>query len=561
LTVAVHSEVRAGGRVRWETVGLAISLALAFAVRVHVAGIPRIVWGDEPFYLWLGQSLWAGQGYQLFGFSGAHFPPLFPAITGGLAYVAGGLQAASEWVYVLTGVLLVLPLWAIATRLRGALAGWATAMATAAYPALTWGIPYWGTMTEPLYLLVVALALHLLIQRLTDAAAGVRLRDYLLLGGLLGLAYLARTEALVLVPVMFGLLAAAQVWRMQGRRVARWPAALAGVAVGMAVFLVVALPFIIYLHDRTGEWRLTGAAGMAYVSMEGLASGNVGSFDASTWGLDPASREVYLFAPASEEEGLLSAVIANPRAFLRRLYGNLYDLAQLLTGIRLTPVLVTMLAVLGLFAKPWSTDRLWGELALFGSLLAPLSYVPFFVQDRYMAGILLPVLVWCGLGAAHLSGWLHESWQNFRPDRAPNAGVRGLLLAAPVAAMTLFLLWRGPALQETLNVTGAYQPAHLDAAAALRDAGAVETDVVLTRYPAIAFHAGTRWAPTPAAPWDDVLAYARTKGATYLVMDEREGRLRPQLAFLLDPAQAPAVLEHLRTFEDEPRKTLIYRFR
>jgi len=561
LTVAARSQVRAGDRVRWETIGLAVSLALAFAVRVHVAGIPRIVWGDEPFYLWLGQSLWAGQGYQLFGFSGAHFPPLFPAIAGGLAYVAGGLQEASEWVYVLTGVLLVLPLWAIARRLGGTLAGWATALATAAYPALTWGIPYWGTMTEPLYLLIVAAALHLLVRRVTDTATGVRLRDYLLLGGLLGLAYLVRTEALVLVPVMFGLLAAVQVWRTRRDRTARWPAALAGVAAGMVAFLVVALPFIVYLHDRTGEWRLTGAAGMAYVSMEGLSSGNVGSFDASTWGLDPASGEVYLFAPASEAEGLLSAVIANPVAFLRRLYGNLYDLLELLTGIRLVPVLVVVLAALGLFARPWSADRLWGELALFGSLLAPLSYVPFFVQDRYMAGILLPVLAWCGLGAAHLGGWLHESWQNLRPGRAVSAVGRGLLLAAPVVALTLFLLWRGPALRETLNVTGAYQPAHLDAAAALHAAGASAADVVLTRYPAIAFHAGTRWAPTPAAPWDDVLAYARSKGATYLVMDEREGRLRPQLAFLLDPAQAPRELEHLRTFEDGQRKTLVYRFR
>ena len=80
MTVAVRSQVLAGDRVRWETIGLAVSLALAFAVRVHVAGIPRIVWGDEPFYLWLGQSLWAGQGYHFFGFSGAHMPPLFPAI-------------------------------------------------------------------------------------------------------------------------------------------------------------------------------------------------------------------------------------------------------------------------------------------------------------------------------------------------------------------------------------------------------------------------------------------------------------------------------------------------
>ncbi len=251
----------------------------------------------------------------------------------------------------------------------------------------------------------------------------------------------------------------------------------------MVVFFLVALPFIIYLHDQTRQMATDRAAGMAYVSMEGLSSGNVGSFDASTWGLDPASSEVYLFAPASEEEGLLSAVSAHPVAFLRRLYGNLYDLAELLTGLRLVPVLVVVLAVLGLFARPWSADRLWGELTLFGSLLAPLSYVPFFVQDRYMAGILLPVLVWCGLGTAHLGGWLHESWRNLRSgQRAVSAVGRGVLLAAPVVALTLFLLWRGPRCGDPER-DGCIPAAHLGAAAALRDAGAVETDVVLSALP------------------------------------------------------------------------------
>ncbi|MEZ4766915.1 MAG: hypothetical protein R2844_00610 [Caldilineales bacterium] len=45
---------------------------------VYYATYDRVVWGDEPFYLWIGRSLWAGDGYNFFGYPGAHFPPLFP---------------------------------------------------------------------------------------------------------------------------------------------------------------------------------------------------------------------------------------------------------------------------------------------------------------------------------------------------------------------------------------------------------------------------------------------------------------------------------------------------
>jgi hypothetical protein len=84
---------------------------------------------------------------------------------------------------------------------------------------------------------------------------------------------------------------------------------------------------------------------------------------------------------------------------------------------------------------------------------------------------------------------------------------------------------------------------------------------VLSRFPAIAFHAGIGWAPTPAASWPEVVTYAQRKGADFLSVDAHEARLRPQLAFLLDPAQAPAELEYLTTVDDGTGPVVLYRFR
>jgi hypothetical protein len=81
----------------------------------------------------------------------------------------------------------------------------------------------------------------------------------------------------------------------------------------------------------------------------------------------------------------------------------------------------------------------------------------------------------------------------------------------------------------------------------------------MSRYPAIAFHAGTRWAATPAEDWPAVLAYARQRNARYLAIDGWEAQLRPQLAFLMTPSLAPPELRYLATVDsDDP--VVLYEF-
>jgi hypothetical protein len=322
------------------------------------------------------------------------------------------------------------------------------------------------------------------------------------------------------------------------------------------MFLLVASPYVYYLHELTGEWRLTGAAGMAYVSMEGLAENNTAAFDAATWGIDPASGEVYLFAPSSEAQGLVGAILAKPGELLARVRSNLKDLFGLLFSAKLVPWPLAALIVLALFGRAWHSRRFWGELALFASLAAPLSYVLFFVQERYLAGILLPAIIWAAAGCVHLGDWLVTTWREIRGQPpGPVGRLTGILPALLVAAV---LLWHGPRLWRMQQFTNSFQPGHVGAAALLRSMGATADQVVMSRYPAIAFHAGMRWAPTPAATWPELLAYARQQEADYLVVDQWETRLRPQLAELADPNAVPDVLSHLATLDGGFGPVVVY---
>ncbi|MCX6031075.1 MAG: glycosyltransferase family 39 protein [Chloroflexi bacterium] len=705
----------ASRRTRWLVWGLVI---LAAALRLYWGTRSRVVWGDEPFYLWLGQSLLDGQGYQFFGISAVHHSPLFALLAASLSRViaplaglAGGSPAAliagSVAVHVSAGALLVWPVFGIARRLTGTGPALAAALATAVSPALAVAPLLWGTMTEPIYLLAVALGFWGLFIAMEDG----KLAGYALAGAGFALAYLTRSEAIVYV---VGGLAAALLLRIatppaafdapgtsdaagveasagcvvqasnrpkaqlqwggnllrsltMGRQRARrestpyvsgdrpergrrwWVRTAAGIGLALVIFFVLISPYLIVLKERTGKWQLLEEAGSTYVSAQGLAYGDTAAFDAGTWGLDSASGEVYYFSDTSAGQGLAEAIVANPAEFARRLRVNVKDLVAGLTGWRLLGWPLIALALLGLFNRPWDGRRLRGELLLAVVLAGPLSFVLFFIQDRYLAAALIPALIWVGGGAAWLGEWLagtiadcrlqiadgrlqmadsrlqmaeeqhatrstqhatrntqhatrntqhatrntqhaarstqhatrntqhatrstqhatrntqHATRNTQHATRSTQHATRSTQISIsrllPAIFLALALLWQQPRLWAALQETHSFQPGHLAAAEELAAAGATPDAVVMSRYPAVAFHAAAAWAPTPAAAWPDVVAYAAKRHAAYLVVDEWETRLRPALRPLLDPAAAPAGLRHLATLGANGERVVIYRF-
>ena len=124
-----------------------------------------------------------------------------------------------------------------------------------------------------------------------------------------------------------------------------------------------------------------------------------------------------------------------------------------------------------------------------------------------------------------------------------------LLRSLPALLLALIMLWQMPRVWAGLQKTHSFQPGHLTAAQFLRDRHATPGDVVMTRFPAIVFHANISWAATPNAPWPEVVAYAQRRVACYLVFDAWEAELRPQLRFLLEPSATPPELRYLTTLD------------
>lgn len=522
----------------------------ALALRALLVSPDRVVWGDEPFYLWDARNLATGRGYTFFnGKPDVYLTPLFPLVIAGLYLVLHNLELASRLCYIVLGAALTFPIYAIAREMYGRRSAWIAALLVAVYPALTAAQLYWGTMTEPLYFLLGYAGLYAALRAWRDESWTAHLAA----GALFALAYLTRGEGIAYIVAVGGTLAVIRLFerRLFTRRVLLRLLAMAG------AFLVIALPYWLYLRLQTGRWMLSGQAGMTYITCISLAYGDVAGFDRATWGLDPSGEEVIFFSPEVVSFSMLDHVRAHPMEFAKLVYQNVRDFAGTLLSMRMFPFFLWPFLTLGLFDFAWDRSRAKKECLLIASMAPAFSFLLFFVQERYIGAILPLLVIWVAHGLDRWSGWLTDTLARLCEGRPVSPAWRHVCLAVPVALLIVLFVVMLPRVAAGTSV-GSFRPAHREAGlwlAARIEPGAT----VMARYPAIAFHAGADWVPTPNARVEEVLSYARSHGARYFVLDEREvSSMRPQLAILLETSKVSG-LERLAEIGEPGDRLVIYR--
>lgn len=547
---------RSARRWAWSVAALVlVSLALHLW---YVRG-PRVVWGDEPFYLWLGRNWLTGQGYQFLGFTDVHHPPLVPLLAGLLYRLFGDLEQASNALYVVFGALLVLPMAALGRRLYGPTAGLLTGLLVALWPAFNAAVPWWGTMTEPPFFFFVAtglwaatVAAGLGHPSQQDRREGGSPWAWGLAGLAFGLAYLTRPEGIWYAPAVGGaLLLVAWFARFSWRR---W---LAGAALFGLGFLLCFFPYALHTRIHTGSWMVSEKVGITFQDSLALARNDLAEHDRVLWQLDSTGEQVYFFSEESFHLSMLDAIRAAPRRYAGLVYLNVRTLLGRFFAVQdFPPVLLPVLG-LGLFATAWDRRRLRGETILLAALLPPLTFLLFFIFERYVAPLLLPLLLWAGLGLERLSQWLSATLATL----LPRLGLRWQRLAwyVPVVVVVGILLVTHSEVSRQVARTQAARPEHRAAGEWLA-ANAPADAVVMARYPAIALHADRRWIPSPNSDLAAALHYAQANGADYWVVDANENTWRPQLTSLAD-GQAPPDLELVYRVPTEGKAVLIYRVR
>jgi 4-amino-4-deoxy-L-arabinose transferase-like glycosyltransferase len=540
----------------WALIGIA-ALARVLAVSVRF-----VIGTDEGLFLTLGRSLADGLGYTGDGRTlQVDFPPGFPLFAA-LVYALGGWPELPSQLNVLViGSLIVVPVYWLGRHLVTEQTGFRAGLFAALLPALALAQANFEAVAEPLYNLVFYTGWALLWRGLTRREAWT----FGLAGLALGAAHLVRWEAVILGGTGAGLIVLG-LWRRReaeapaqptgaarytGARMAaagpaRQPPAivthklrspLAAGVLFLAGLLVCAAPYAAYLYSHTGsilspKTRITLWHAAALDQMNGDPFAYEKAYDA---------YEAFLNDPRTP----LAVQDLSLAETARRYAGNLALEARLwLTSVSLMTVVWIVPALAGAAGLP-------RRRALFLVIpFLPLGLIPLSVMDpRYF----LPALPAAMLLAA--TGW--SILDDYLPVARFMLGGRSRRwpLATMLVGVTLALFAAGSLAGPFL----APRPTeYRTAGLALR--GAVpEGAHILARKRQVPFYAEAYWEWLPYGTLDEALAYARAHGAEYLALDEATTpSLRPQLAHLLDPTQAPPGLDPIYHSSSGPR-VVVYR--
>jgi len=523
-------------------------VAGAVLLRVALSVIlPRAIKWDEASNLILGQNLLAGNGFTYSGYPELHFPPLHPILAGLFHLLTGDFEMASNLENALFGGLLLFPVFAMVRRIYGVQTAWLAALLLAIFPALTVKVLYWGSMSEPPYLFLLFGGLALLLAGLENDRLGL----FAAAGVLLGLAYLTRPEAVAYFGVFVIL---ASIWRWEGIR-SRSSRTWCALGLFVLPFVLLAAPYIWYLHVHTGQWMLSGKTNITWkVSGDGQMS-----YDEIFNALDPSGEEVNWLSPVRFQGNLLHTVLSDPGGLVRRVMkhgGSLKEHFFTRTNFSWG---LTLLVVVGLFKQPWDQRRLRYEAFLITVILILMLVVlPFSALVRYFAPAFPVLLMWTAKGALELGGWLQDTMELWRGKSLSDRYLKSVLGWLPAGSVAVFLILTIPlAADRDIRATffgdkevGLWLKAHTPADAK-----------VLTDELAAALYAERPYVQLPRTDWPRVMKYARAHGANYFVLRDLElDKYRPQIAFITRKG-APE-LELVLSVE-EPHmpgiRTLVYR--
>lgn len=464
--------------------------ALAIAaglIRLYLVLTSYCIAADGVAYIAMAREFHAGRAHTALAWV---FSPLYPLLIA-LAYgVIPSWQLAGELLSTAFGTAGVVLLYYLMREVYGRRGVAAGAAALAAIHPMLAGFAA-SVRTEAGYIALVTAALLFLVRgverkRLASVAAAA---------ALCGLAYLYRTEGIG-VPALFALVltAGALVWR-------RWPLrwGLGAAAVLVAIFLLIAAPYLLWMRTYTGHWTVGRELGVVTMEATGSATGRL-----EQW------REMG-YRPGTS---WLTAVRLDPGAYLKKVardfFGSCYAFVQ-----ALGPLLCAGL-IIGLWADGKAIAARWAEAML--AMLVVMYFAGFVFTDtgpRLMLHLVPYVLGWVAIGMVEAAGWLDA---RLSLTHSP----LGRMLAGPaiVAVIAIALLPR------TLFPLGYDQRGMRYAGEEIARRGGPPATVAGPDTRA-AFYAGAAFIRLPARPaaGEDLCGWlAAHPPADYLMIDDREER-------------------------------------
>lgn len=531
---------------------------LAFLIRLWMVRFNLFLDADGIWDVTLGQNLIAG---SLRNGLSAYWSPVYPLLCGISSLFFHDLEFAGRFVSVIAGSLLVIPVYFLALTLHGHKPAMLAAFLVVFYDQLL--VASTRLMTEATYVLLLSTAVACGLSAVLTGKARVL--------GLTGLAfgacYLVKPEALGYMGLMILLIFTSGLIFQK----AKIRAVLRNSMFLLAGFTLLVAPYVLYVHQRTGEWTISqklssNLADSDFNWRRLTPDGKMTRADILWGGAIPDRNMMARNASAvpqvspGQTEGVRTNSDNSSRSDDRTITRLAGILVQSTKGFateygmlpNVIPPLFLLLIALGLFRIRWSAEQTTMHSYIMLFVLATLlGYSLTVLQVRYLLPLIPLTLPWGANGIVQFRHWFQETFET-----APRLGkhVRKYSRLVTPLVILVIVLSMLPALVDFTKAKA--QPRQV---ANWIKEHSDSSPVILASGPWIAFKAGGKHLYLPDEEYPVVIDYARRKNVKYLIVEEDQIWKTSRLRFLLDEQRTPPELSLVYKYSQEREpKALVY---
>lgn len=505
----------------WSHPFFLIGVILFASLAMRVAALGH--WGTGAMdsegvgYARIAQNLRAGIGYVGMTSPGLQlvFPPAFPLLIAAASFLTHDYEWAGRLVSLIFGALLPLPVFGIASRLYSRHTGYVAALLAMFYPVLV-NLSF-TVLSEGPYITMLLSGVYLVLRALDRPSIG----NYCLVGGILGLAYLTRQEAVA--PLLIAVFVAMCYTEGTLATRSKWAAA------ALAAFSVVALPEVVYLYSATGQIRLEEKSSLFYAQQVRTAIGQENNEAMpGEWAEHSINANLERTGTSNRSE---ADVLRETRVTFRQLAHNVKTgirqniqiLLEQLTSRWLGAPFLPALAFLGALRRPWKrplvSSHLYFMLVPLTAILATFSFSGWTTKRYYF--VLLPfLLIWAANGLVGVGLWTKACIEAAGWDGISSAIAKWMVPALIGLVVVLYpvkevrSIWefqQGSRVTQSVKELGLWIGRQQNRQVTIMD-----------RSTPLAFHANAQWVDFPYCDGDLALRFLDAAKVDYVVLRQGE---------------------------------------
>ena len=493
---------------------LAIGLFIRAVCSILFSGM---IDGEGAEYVRIAENVLRGIGYIGIATPGPQlfFPPLFPLMIAVWSFITRDLEAAGRLISIVMGSLIVFPVYTIARRLYSRKIAVSAAALSAIHPLL---VLYSTTVyCEPTFITLILLAMSTAM-RVADRPTWL---NTFLMGAIYGLAYLVRPEGFVYMVVAIGLISIAIIFKPRPPRTTQF----GRLFLAPLVFIAVTAPYIGWLSYHSGHLRLENKSLLNMTTAMRMLDGmplEEAAFgvrkDTTPSGVWNQPNLAIVQASAPDFRSVTRLLAKKTKSVITESIGTVAG------NPGFGSPAIFALAILGVFARPWSPRRALDQfhiLVVLGLAIFAM-YFTYSPADRFCLLFIPFLCIWGSAGAFQFSRWVKRSAPLFhvKPSSLSTVAKLGwtaaftaILLPSAVYAGVAFAVSRSERpFKEIGALLGAAQPVRISAT-----------------FTNVAFHANADFVWLPYCDEQTARQYLQRAGVTHVVLREDDSSSIPYL--------------------------------